>query len=80
MFLIAVSIFLYLRRKNRSEKAPLSHARLTDFVFVIVLVGLLGLYIVSINRTSSLIFALGNILVEIVLVVYTVRNKTAAST
>jgi hypothetical protein len=44
------------------------------------LVGLLGLYIVSINRTSSLIFALGNIVVEIVLVVYTVRNKTAAST
>ena len=80
MFLIAVSIFLYLRRKNGSEKATLGHGKVTDFVFVIVLVGLLGLYIVSINRTSSLIFALGNIFVEIVLVVYAVRNRTAAST
>jgi len=38
------------------------------------------LYIVSINRTSAVIFAVGNIVVEIVLFAYTVRNKTVGAT
>ncbi len=81
LFLIAVSIFLYVGRSHRSAaKASTSHVRLNDFVFVILLAGLLGLYIVSIERASSLIFAAGNIIVETILVLYTVKNRSAAST
>jgi hypothetical protein len=76
VFLIAVSIFLYVRRNHRSPvKATPSHVRLNDFVFVIVLLALLGLYIFSINNSSALIFAAGNIIVEIILIAYTVRNR-----
>jgi heme/copper-type cytochrome/quinol oxidase subunit 2 len=80
VFLIAVSIFLYVRRKHRSpDKASSSHVRLNDFVFLVVLASLLGLYIVSIDRTSSLIFAAGNIIVEVILILYTVKNKTGTT-
>jgi hypothetical protein len=80
IFLIGVSFYLYLRRKSRSPDSRPGHVRLTDFLFVLVLAGLLGLYIVSINRTSAVIFAVGNIVVEIVLFAYTVRNKTVGAT
>jgi len=77
VFLIAVSIFLYVRRSLRSPVKPTpSHVRFNDFVFVIVLAALLGLYIFSIDIGSSLIFAVGNIIVEAILVLYTVRNKS----
>ena len=72
-FLIAVSFYLYARRKKTAEDSV--RGRLGDFVFVFVLLGLLALYIVSINRASSVIFALGNIVVEVVLVFYTMRNR-----
>lgn len=78
-FLIAVSIYLYARRKHRAPDRASTHVRLNDFVFVVVLASLLGLYIFSIDRTSSLIFAAGNIIVEVILVVYTVKNKTGAT-
>ncbi|MGA2460692.1 MAG: hypothetical protein ABSF82_04665 [Candidatus Bathyarchaeia archaeon] len=76
VFLIAVSVYLYARRKHRTPDKASSHVRVNDFVFVIVLAALLGLYIVSIYRTSSLIFAAGNIIVEVILVAYTVKNKS----
>ena len=76
VFLIAVSVYLYARRKHRTPDKASSHVRVNDFVFVIVLAALLGLYIVSIYRTSSLIFAAGNIIVEVILVVYTVKNQS----
>jgi heme/copper-type cytochrome/quinol oxidase subunit 2 len=79
VFLIAVSIYLYARRKHRAPDNVSTHVRLNDFVFVIVLAALLGLYIVSIDRTSSLIFAAGNIIVEVILVAYTVKNKTGTT-
>ena len=75
-FLIAVSIYLYARRKHRAPDKASTHIRLDDFVFVIVLAGLLGLYIVSIDRASSVIFAAGNIIVEVILVVYTVKSRS----
>lgn len=77
VFLIAVSLYLYWDRRRRHPEGSqiLNRFRLSDFVFVWVLAGLLGLYIVSIYRGSSLIFAAGNIAVEIILVVYTFRNK-----
>lgn len=76
VFLIAVSVYLYARRKHRAPDKASTRIRLNDFVFVIVLAALLGLYIVSIYRTSSLIFAAGNIIVEVILVAYTVKNKS----
>jgi hypothetical protein len=78
VFLIAVSLYLYWDRGKRSPEGAriLSRVRVSDFVFVWVLAFLLGLYIVSIYRGSSLAFAAGNLAVEAILVVYTIRNKS----
>lgn len=80
VFLIAVSLYLYWDRRIRHPEGSqvLNQFRLSDFVFVWVLIGLLGLYIVSIYWGSSLIFAAGNIVVEIILVVYALRHKLRA--
>jgi hypothetical protein len=78
LFLTAVSIYLYMdSRKNRKQD---THAMgglgfVRDFVFVWVLLGLLGLYIVSIDRDSSILFASGNMVVEALLIAYTVKNR-----
>jgi hypothetical protein len=42
-----------------------------------VLMGLLGLCIASINVGSSIIFAAGNVVVEVTLILYTVKSKTS---
>ena len=78
VFLIGVSLYLYWDRRKRFTEGTriFSRVKLKDFVFVWVLAGLLGLYIVSIYRTSSLVFAAGNLIVEAILVVYTIRNKS----
>ncbi len=78
LFLTTVSIYLYMdSRKNRKQD---THATgglrvVRDFVFVWVLLGLLGLYIVSIDRGSYILFASGNIVVEALLIAYTVKNR-----
>lgn len=78
LFLTAVSIYLYVdSRKNRKQT---DHVRsrfgfVGDFVFVWVLLGLLGLYIVSIDRGSSIVFASGNLVVEALLIAYTLKNR-----
>jgi hypothetical protein len=41
-----------------------------------VLIGLLFFYIVSVKMGSSLLFAAGNIVVEALLIVYAIKNKT----
>ena len=78
VFLIGVSLYLYWDRRKRFTEGTriFSRVKLRDFVFVWVLAGLLGLYIVSIYRTSSLVFAAGNLIVEAILVVYTIKNKS----
>ena len=53
--------------------------KVKDFVFVWVLLGLLIFYIVSIQIGSVLIFAAGNILVEVLLIAYLLRNRTKKS-
>ena len=50
-----------------------------DFIFVWVLAGLLALYIFTINNSSATIFAVGNIVVELILVVYTVKHRVRKS-
>jgi hypothetical protein len=47
-----------------------------DFVFVWILLVLLIFYIVSIQVESIVIFAAGNILVEILLIAYLLKNRT----
>jgi hypothetical protein len=78
LFLTAVSIYLYIdSRKSREQDthATSGFRFVRDFVFVWVLLGLLGLYIVSIDRGSSILFASGNMVVEVMLIAYTVRNR-----
>ena len=78
-FLILVSIYLYVsqRKKREENKIKTGITRVVvDFIFVWVLFGLLLLYIVSIGNSSITLFAAGNIVVEIVLVIYLLKNKT----
>jgi bacteriorhodopsin len=80
VFLTLVSIYLYVdsrsKRKKTDPKIRRSFDVLTDFIFVWVLLGLLAFYIVSIDIGSAAVFAAGNIVVEILLLVYLMRNKT----
>jgi hypothetical protein len=79
VFLTLVSIYLFLgsrtKRKGNGSRIRKRLSIVTDFIFVWVLLGLLIFYIVSINIGSAAIFAAGNIVVEILLLVYLVRNK-----
>lgn len=80
VFLMVVSIYLYVNSRKKqaeSNRATTSSVRLRkDFVFVWFLLGLLALYIVSIDRGSSILFAVGNIVVEAILIAYILKNKT----
>jgi cbb3-type cytochrome oxidase subunit 3 len=77
IFLIAVSLYLYWDRRKRYTEGThvMRRTRIRDFVFVWILVGLLALYIVSIYRESSIVFAAGNILVEAILVLYIIARR-----
>lgn len=79
-FLTLASVYIYVdskkKDKNRSHTKTHLVALPRDFVFVCVLFWLLALYIVSINIGSAILFAAGNIFTEIVLIVYTVKNRT----
>jgi uncharacterized protein YacL len=91
VFLAVISIYLYLdsrsRRRERIERITkeASMAKLVkNFSFVWVLLGLLVFYIFSIQLAltqlgagtlSELVFALGNIVVEALLVLYLIRNR-----
>jgi hypothetical protein len=76
VFLIAVSLYLYWDRRKRFTEGThvLKRSRIHDFIFVWILVALLALYIVSIYRSSSIVFAAGNILVEAILVLYIIAR------
>lgn len=78
-FLIAVSIYLYgnsKARRRESSQTAADRIRLgKDFVFVWVLLGLLVFYIVSVNIGSAVLFAAGNIVVEVILIVYLIKSR-----
>jgi amino acid transporter len=86
IFLAAVSIYLYLDSRSRHGERMKKPAKKADtarlvksFTFVWVLLCLLVFYIFSIKlgagALSEVIFALGNIVVEALLVLYLLRNK-----
>ena len=82
IFLTLVSIYLYLStrtKRKQTERAKLKPASLVkDFIFVWVLLSLLVFYIVSIQLGSAAIFvfAAGNIVVEVLLIIYLIKNET----
>ena len=81
LFLTGVSVYLYLntlRKMKNSNGVKTNLAKIwKDFVFVWILLVLLVLYIVSIGRTSAILFAVGNMIVETILLIYVQKNKTS---
>jgi uncharacterized membrane protein len=79
-FMTVVAIYLYVgsrTKRRRNSEATGERSRLIgNFVFVWVLVILLILYVVSINLGSYVLFALGNIAVEIILIAYVAKNRS----
>ena len=83
VFLTLVSVYLYANSRTRRTKSDQATPNVVtlgrNFIFVFVLIGLLLFYIFSIRVGSVLVFAVGNIAVEAILVAYLIRNKTRAS-
>jgi uncharacterized membrane protein len=82
VFLTIVSIYLYANRAcERTKEKTKTKAKgvLTNFIFVWVLIGLLLFYIGAVKLESALIFAAGNIVVEVILITYLFKNKTKSS-
>lgn len=87
IFLTLVSIYLFVDTKSRRKEGVLKKANVfgivRNFVFVWVLLGLLVFYIFSINLgagvLSEAVFTVGNIIVEVLLVLYLLRNREKAS-
>jgi len=83
VFLTLVSIYLYAnsrkKRKKDERMIPYIASLARDFVFVWVLLSLLIFYIVSIRIGRADIFALGNIVIEALLIIYLIKNKTGKS-
>ena len=79
IFLVIVSVFLYTKGKPRENGKTKINAfkMIRDFAFVWILIGLLAFYIVSVNEGSSLFFAAGNIMVEVILILYVVRYRVS---
>jgi hypothetical protein len=79
-FIVIVSVYLYvsqLKKLKENTQTKTGIIRIgKDFVFVWVTLILLTLYIVSIGNSSSLIFALGNIIIEIFMVIVLLKNKS----
>jgi hypothetical protein len=78
VFLTLVSIYIYGTRNGKCETKGKSRLRnvAENFAFVWVLIGLLLFYIVSVKMGSSLLFAAGNIVVEALLVLYSLKHRS----
>jgi Na+-driven multidrug efflux pump len=82
VFLTIVSIYLYANRaceRTKEKTKTAAKGVAANFVFVWVLIGLLFFYIVTVKIGSAVIFATGNIMVELVLIAYLLKNKTTRS-
>jgi len=82
VFLILVSIYLYTNSRvvrGESNKSTAGTRLGKDFIFVWVLIGLLVFYIISVNIGSSMVFAAGNLIVEVMLIAYLIRNRREKS-
>jgi hypothetical protein len=75
MFLIVVSSAIYYWRKSPAASKGSASKVIKDFAFVWVLMILLILYLISINMGSYLLFMVGNIVVEALLLVYVYMKR-----
>ena len=79
-FPIAVSLYLYRRRPGKQHANPeRKFGLLRDFTFVWFLAGLLVFYVVTVSQGSALLFAVGNIVVEALLLLYVSRSGKEAA-
>jgi len=80
VFLALVSIYLYSDAKPRRDKMGQMVRRVwslpRDFIFVWILLGLLFFYIITVEVGSAPIFAAGNVIVETLLILYLLKNRT----
>ena len=77
VFLVCVSAYLYVRSGTKLRTSSNGKTKLLrNFIFVWILLSLLLLYIISINRGSAILFAIGNIVVEAMLIIYLLKNKS----
>ena len=87
IFLTVVSIYLFVDTKSRREEGTRKKVSVfgivRNFVFVWVLLGLLVFYIFSVQLgagvVSEVVFALGNVVVEALLLLYLLRNREGKS-
>jgi hypothetical protein len=83
ILLTLVSVYLYAdsrsRRRKGSPKKTSAFQFGKDFVFVWVLLGLLVFYIYSIQIGAGVlseeVFAVGNVIVEVLLMAYMLKNR-----
>jgi hypothetical protein len=82
VFLILVGIYLYTSTKaKREENSRTKRSRVNlvkDQAIILFLLGLLAFYIISVNVGSDSLFAVGNIIVEVMLLVYVWKNRKRA--
>jgi uncharacterized membrane protein len=80
VFMTLVAIFLYSnsrgRRRKENQDTGKKRRLSSNFFFVWVLLGLLVLYIASINIGSYNLFAVGNVVIELILIVYLIENRS----
>ena len=78
VFLTLISIYIYRTRNGscKTKQKGTTKDVTANFAFVWVLFGLLVFYVVTVQMGSSLMFAAGNIVVEIALIAYLLKNRT----
>jgi len=81
LFVIVASIYLYKRRKTKQLSGQSVAQRIRhvvyDFVFVWFLLGLLIFYVISVGEGSYLLFLEGNIVVEVLLLIFIYSSSSA---
>ena len=79
LFVVAASIYLYEIRKQRELRDLSLGQRIAhvakDFLFVWFLLGLLVLYVYSVGLASYLLFAVGNVAIELLLTIYILASR-----
>lgn len=79
VFILIVSLFLYSRRKRPAAGEQVRtgvRTTLANFTFVWVLTALLLFYIITVDMRSYVLFAVGNVVVELFLVYYIMKNRS----
>ncbi len=79
VFILVVSLFLYSRRKRPAAGEQVRtgvRTILANFTFVWVLMALLLFYIATVDMRSYFLFVVGNVVVELFLVYYIMKNRS----